>query len=439
LKLPKMYPKQAAIFNSTVKYNVIPKGRRSGFTMGAVLHLIKNCIIGNIKRALWVDVRHSNIDKYVEDWFYPILRQLPQSLWEYRQVKKQLVFKLDKKNDKKAIIDFGSMDSPQGLEGFGYQCIIINEAGHVLKNEALWYSTLLPMSMDFPDCQIFLGGTPRGKNLFHKLALRAEKTENWKLFKLTTYDNPHLNEEAVKETESQIAEIFRKQELEGIFLDDSGSVFRNISKCIKGELEDPIPGKKYKAGVDLARKLDYTAICVLNQNNHLCAYHRMHNIDWTIQKARIKQILEHYNNADALVDSSGLGDPIISDLEDMGLRVTPYQFTQKSKIQLIDQLSIGIEKEELSFPEIPELINELESYEFDQGPTNIKYGTQSEHDDIVIALALAYWQGTLGKPKPFKYFLHHARGSSLWRRRHEKTLFEIEREFKRTGEYKEEW
>ena len=73
------------------------------------------------------------------------------------------------------------------------------------------------------------------------------------------------------------------------------------------------------------------------------------------------------------------------------------------------------------------------------GSVNVKYGTQSEHEDCVVALALAYWHGTIGKPKPFEYILHHARGSSAWNRRHNKTLFEIERGFKKTGEYKEQW
>ncbi len=371
-----------------------------------------------------MDVKNANIDRYVERFFYPILRQIPRHMWNYRQVRKELVFKL---GDGDAIIDFGSAENPEGLEGFGYQTIILNEAGNILKNEHLWYSTILPMSVDYEDCEIFIGGTPRGKNLFHKLSLRAAESRSWQLFNLSSFDNPHLSQEQLAELVDSIPERFKDQELYGKFIDDGGTVFRGVNLCIRGDLEPASRYKNYKAGIDLARKSDFTAIVILDENNHLCAFHRMRNIDWTVQKMQIKQIVGEYE-ARALVDSTGIGDPVISDLQDMGLDVEGYQFTAKSKTQLIDNLTLGIEKQEVTFPAIPELINELESYEYDQGSTNIKYGTQSEHDDCVTALALAYWG--IHK-KPYVYTYHFA---SKDRRGRGKSIFELEKEYQQEEE-----
>jgi hypothetical protein len=281
--------------------------------------------------------------------------------------------------------------------------------------------------MDFPDCEVFIGGTPRGKNLFHKLALKARNTPGWELFNITPYDNPYLNADQVRDAEETILPRFKDQELYGQFIDDGGTVFRGISNCIKGELELPQPGKYYRAGLDLARKSDYTVVCIIDQYNHLCAYHRMGNIDWTVQKMHVRDMLKKYN-APCLADSTGVGDPVISDLLDMGVNITGYQFTSKSKVQLIDNLCLGIEKAEVTFPHLPDLINELESYEFDQGSSIIKYGTQSGHDDIVTALALAYWQSSHYKPLVY----HNAPASRGPRRR---SIFDMEREYERSGKW----
>jgi len=92
-----------------------------------------------------------------------------------------------------------------------------------------------------------------------------------------------------------------------------------------------------------------------------------------------------------MVDSTGLGDPIISDLRTLGLTIHEYQFTANSKRQLIDNLIIAIEQQEVSFPEIQELINELELFEYQSTANGVKYGAPSGyHDDCIISLGLAY-------------------------------------------------
>jgi len=184
-----MYPKQQAIFSSHAKYKVVQKGRQVGFTQGAAIHLVKCMIAGTKKLGLWVDTRGVNIDKVIEEYFIAfILIRLPRDRWEWRRAKRQLFFKNNKGGYGK--IDFGSAESPENLEGFNYDIVVLNEAGHILKNEALWYSTVLPMTVRQKDCEVYIGGSPRGKNLFHRLAIKAKETEGWELFRLRMRDNP---------------------------------------------------------------------------------------------------------------------------------------------------------------------------------------------------------------------------------------------------------
>jgi len=76
------------------------------------------------------------------------------------------------------------------------------------------------------------------------------------------------------------------------------------------------------------------------------------------------------------------------------VRVDGYKFTNATKKDLIENLSIMIENQQLTIPQIPELINELKLYGYKTTPSrNVQYGApEGYHDDAVIALALAAWQ-----------------------------------------------
>jgi hypothetical protein len=188
-----------------------------------------------------------------------------------------------------------------------------------------------------------------------------------------------------------------QQEILGLFLEDVGSVFRGVKACISGSLEIPTRGKQYVMGVDLAKYQDFTVCAILDQHGHLCKLDRFGELDWVFQRKRIVNLCQQYN-ARLLIDSSGLGDPIFDELKRENMRVEGYKFTSASKADLIENLSMVIEKQEISYPDIPELINELGLFGFTRtkGGT-IQYGApEGYHDDIVIALALAAWM--LKKP-----------------------------------------
>src|SRR5690606_2173367 len=125
-------------------------------------------------------------------------------------------------------------------------------------------------------------------------------------------------------------------------------------------------------------------------------------------------------------------DSIFSDLQDAGLTVEPFNFTSKSKVNLIDNLIIATEQGEISFPNIPELINELELFEYDLTSLSVKYSAPAGfHDDLVIALALAY---QMASHRPFQYSYHYASRDS----RKYKNIFEMEREYQKTGKWTRE-
>ena len=207
-------------------------------------HFVIDKMIRGVTPILWVDTIYGNIERYVERYFIPALRQMPKYKWKYRKVINDLKIK-------GCVCDFRSADKPENIEGFGYALIILNEAGIILKNRRLWEESIRPMILDHK-ADVIIGGTPKGKwvksdeiHLFYELFQRgnprkdlqgaeqstAEKrnNSNWKSFNFSTYDNPILDPKEIDELAGDISPALRDQEIYGKFID------RIESGIIKGE------------------------------------------------------------------------------------------------------------------------------------------------------------------------------------------------------------
>ena len=125
------------------------------------------------------------------------------------------------------MIDFRSADRPENLEGYGYNMITINEAGIVLKNRRLWTESILPMTIDYK-AEVIIGGTPKGKyikknekHLFYELWQKGNYPGDWESFNFSSYANPYVNQDDVKEIEKEIPAFLRDQEIYGKFVEQN--------------------------------------------------------------------------------------------------------------------------------------------------------------------------------------------------------------------------
>lgn len=375
-------------FESKAKTKVVAKGRRFGLTKGDANFVIERMMEG-LSPILWVDTVNSNIDRYVERYFMPVLSKLPPSSRKWRQQRKELsIFN--------SRCDLRSADRPELIEGFAYRLIILNEAGIILKNEYLWENTIRPMTMDF-DPDMIIGGTPKGKNIFHDLKVKAQddkdpRYRNWEFFHYTSYDNPYIPKEKIRELENDMPEHVKKQEIYAEFLEDSASVFRNVDNCMGSAKVGPDSAKGYYAGLDLAKHVDFTVLTILDEDGKQVYFTRLNKLDWPYQKRLIIDVVRNYE-ALLIMDSTGIGDPIYDDLVNEGLGVEGYKFTNASKKQLIECLMISVEQEKIKLLDEPVQTNEIKIFGYELTPSGVmKYcAPEGKHDDCVIALALANW------------------------------------------------
>jgi phage FluMu gp28-like protein len=386
------FPKQQSIFDSKARFKIAAKGRRFGLTKGAANNFIEEALAGKFKKGIWVDVVNSNIDRYIERYFVPYLSLLPKETWNWQKQAHILHI-----ND--SYIDFRSADTPETMEGFGYDKFFINEAGIVLRDKYLWDNAIRPMFWDYPSSGV-IGGTPKGKGVFYELAQRGKDPNQpeYEFFTFTPFDNPYIQKDIVEEDMKSMPERVIRQEIYAEFLDDSGVVFRGIGEIADSEPTKPNPDHIYSMGVDLARVQDYTVIAVYDKITNKQVYQaRFNQLEWPYQKSRIAETAKHYNNATVVMDTTGLGDPIYNDLTRDGVGIVSYKFTNESKKLLIEKLSNWIELKRVHILNIEETKKEFTNFTYDisEATGRVHYEAPSGfHDDIVIAHALAVWDLT---------------------------------------------
>lgn len=393
IQLPiKNFPKQEEIFNSPSRIVSIKKGRRFGFTKGAANNTIKVALNGKKKKGLWVDTVNSNIERYVERFFLPSLRKLPPGSWHWGKQQKVLTI-LD------FYMDFRSVDNPENIEGFGYDYMILNEAGIILKDPYLWSNAIRPMMWD-SDCQVFIGGTPKGGGgVFEDLYSRGldPLQPGFASFWVSSFDNPYIPRSVIEEDMKSMPERVIKQEIYGEFLDDTGVVFRGVKQIaiLDPNGEDPKQDHLYVIGADLAKLEDFTVLTVYDRaDNHQVCQMRFNQLEYPFIRSRIRELSNKYNKALVILDSTGVGDPTFDDLSREGVPVEGIKFTNTMKKQMIEKLANWIELKNLYMLNLEETIHELTvfTYDFSEKTDRVFYGAPiGFHDDVVISHALACW------------------------------------------------
>lgn len=384
LNLKFNYPKFIApAFFDDEKFINIVAGRRTGKTYNASQWILDELLDPVTEwdfnpMGLWVDTTQGNIDKYVDQYFRPLLGDA-WSLSKYRYDKKIL------KLPNGIPLVFGSAERPELLEGFEYPRAILNESGIILKKSNLWDNSLMPMFKG-EKTKVRNIGTPKGKNKFHQLTLQ------YKTYHYSCYDSPFWDQSELEHIRRDTPEIVWKQEYMAEFIDGEGSVFRNIRNCIEPEEYDSArDGKTYVMSVDLAKHQDFTVITVGDvETKHVVFKDRFNQIDWSFQKQRILNVWNKFNRPHLIIDATGVGNPIYDDLHNAGVNVEPFTFTSATKKEIIWDLAVSLDNRTITFPAWEDAIGELEAFGYDMTRSgSITYNAPDGlHDDIVIALAL---------------------------------------------------
>lgn len=376
---------QIKVLRESARFNVLECGRRFGKT-----HL-------GIQLAI-----DAVVDGKEVGWFAPTYRYLEQPWREIGKALKPIKALSNATEKRLEIINGGgfdcwSLDNVDAGRGRKYDRVIIDEASLVRNLQSAWQETLRPTLADRRGDAWFLG-TPKGRNFFHRCFERGQiGDEGWRSWRLPTTTNPLIANEEIEAARRELPKQVFEQEFLGIPSDDGGNPFGldAIADCTG----DCGRGDPVVFGVDLAKSVDWTVVVGLDRDARVVSLDRWQST-WAETERRVRDLIGEHP---ALVDSTGVGDPIVESLQRDRPRVEGFKFTGHSKQQLMEGLASRFSRREVRIPD-GWLRTECETFEFEYTRTGVRYEAPAGmHDDGVCALALAIRCLDLHGVSPFDF------------------------------------
>lgn len=164
--------------------------------------------------------------------------------------------------------------------------------------------------------------------------------------------------------------------------DDGGNPFgvQAIEECV-GEASAE---QTVAYGVDLAQTQDYTAVIGFDRHRRWTFVDHF-QMDWRSTKQRLISII---GKTPAMVDATGVGSPVVQDLQAECPYVEGFVFTPTSKQLLMENVRNFIQDRACTIPD-GVWKDEMMSFEYHETRTGVKYSAPDRlHDDCVMAIGL---------------------------------------------------
>jgi hypothetical protein len=119
---------------------------------------------------------------------------------------------------------------------------------------------------------------------------------------------------------------------------------------------------------------------------------RFNQIDYTFQVQRLNALAEKFRPYAVIAEQNSVGIPVIEQLIELGLPVSPFNTTNATKKAAIEGLSLAFERGRIQIVNDPVATSELQAYEAERLPSGLfRYNApEGMHDDTVMALAIGW-------------------------------------------------
>ena len=372
---PPMYPLQERAFFTDKRYSLIEAGTKFGKTVGGIAWLIEQALLGKWSEYWWVAPVYS------------------QAEIAYKRMKRGLDSRIvDANNSKLSLtllngnqIACKSAEKPDNLYGEDVGAAVMDEASR--QREEAWHAMRTTLTATRGPVRI-VGNVKGRKNWFYRMARQAEAGEPDMLFTRITADDAVEAGVIVREEVEQAKRVLPEKVFRELYMaeasDDEGNPFG--VEAVRAR-KRPLSGEPVEAiGIDLAKSVDWTVVIGLDAEGNVALFDRF-QLPWQDTIQRIDRLVGF---GSALVDSTGVGDPILEQLQRQADGTYEgYHFSSTSKQKLMEGLAMAIHQDRVGYPE-GTILSELEEFEYVYSRTGVKYSApEGFHDDCVCALALA--------------------------------------------------
>lgn len=397
---PGLYPKQEAAIFAKERFAVVEASTKSGKTAGCIVWLVEEALKGQSGWQYWWVAPTREVAKIA-------YRRTKRIFPPGSVVDNRAYLTIELPNG--ATVSFRGADNPDALFGEDVHGAVIDEATRC-KEEA-WAA--VRSTVTFTQGRVRIIGNVKGKkNWAYRLARRAENGEpDMAYARLTIHDAVGaglIPQSEIEAARRDLPETVFNELYLAIASDDGGNPFglQNITACVQNYVartgnQNPVTGTEsvdliltpgmralpvHGWGWDLAKSNTWTAGVGLDEQYTVTRFHRWHGRPWNVTLDDIAALV---GPGAALIDQTGVGNPIVETLQRRAAAIEGFTFTEVSKQQILEQLAVTIARQQLAIPEGP-LAQELRDFEYTYTRRGVRYAApEGATDDCVMALALA--------------------------------------------------
>lgn len=406
---PPLYPYQTAILDCPARFTVTIAATKCGKTASHIVWLFEQALQCQANQSVW--------------WVAPTFYQAKIAFDRMKvQISDRNFYKANETNliitlVTGAKIYFKTAEKPDNLFGDDVYAFVFDE--YTRAREAAWFALRSTITSTGGKGK-FIGNAKSKKNWGYKLAMKAKagQDKEFEFFKITAYDAAECGM-MTKDGRPMIEEIeSAKRAL-------PESVFNELYLAEASEDGSNPFGLKYIAaicyptlsvqpsvchGIDVANKFDSTSIIGLDKLGTQSYYRNFTRTGWPHVISTIKNL----PNIPAAQDSTGVGDVVLAEVQQVNQQIEGYIFTTQSKQRLMEGLAVGIQSRKLLIADDGDVVNgtgklrhQLEQFEITYTRTGVVYSApEGDHDDDVVALALAWYKWQTAS--------HMSDGPSVW-------------------------
>ena len=376
IERPKLTEYQKKFLYSDSRFTIVEAATKCGKTFSHLWWLFEQAVTSEKQGAnYW--------------WVAPVYNQAEIAFARLRRVVSQYniftinISRLTITCPNGAVIHFKSAEKPDNLFGEDVYACVFDEFTRA--RELAFFA--LRSTLTKTRGKLKLIGNAKGKkNWGYKLGAKARAGEpNYAYYRITAYDAAEagiITYEEIEQAKRDLPEnVFNELYLAEPQEDGSNPFgYDYINKCVK-----PISTNRAEYfGIDLAKSKDWTCIIGLDGAGNVAYFDRFQK-DW---EQTTNEVIRVIGNRKALIDGTGVGDPIFERVSKECHSAEMIKYTSQSKQQLMEGLAVSIQRGEIGIID-GILKDELEAFEFQYSITGVKYNApEGFTDDCVNALAL---------------------------------------------------
>ena len=289
------------------------------------------------------------------------------------------------------------------LRGYTANLAICDEASFI--PETIITEIVYPMLSTTNGTAIFLS-TPWDKNhFFYKAFLNPQYSTH----KVRSAENPLIPQAFLAEMQQNMTTEAYKREYLAEFTEAATSYFPQelIRQCIEhaqrlglepyATLEQQIPKGDYYAGLDLGKLQDHSALAVVQREAETLKLVYTH--EFPLQTAYTEVIATtarantRFHLQKLLADQTGIGEPILEELQAQGITAEGATLTQETKAEILTHLKLAMQQQRLAIPYDKRLCQQINDQQYayaKSGKLSFSHPPNT-HDDQLWALALAVY------------------------------------------------